>query len=148
MFGRVSLQDYLEALGTERDRRYAEVAAARAEALKIKEEADKVALELARQIQTYKDQQHNGVLETLKERDATYATKVDVESLNERRETAVKALSDRFDIAHQPVVEFMAAQRGGQDRTVWFVGIILALTTILFGALVGMAGLIVVLVTK
>lgn len=39
----------------ERDRRYAEVAEARAEALKIKETADAKALELAAEIQSYKD---------------------------------------------------------------------------------------------
>lgn len=44
-------------VGTERDRRYAEVAEERSKALEIKQIADAKALELAAEIQTYKDQQ-------------------------------------------------------------------------------------------
>lgn len=56
----VSLHDRLREgdrrLNEEQDRRYAEVNAARAEALRIKEDADRRALELAREIQAYKDE--------------------------------------------------------------------------------------------
>ena len=43
----------------ERDRRYAEVALEKEKALKVREEADNKALDLARQIQTYKDEKAN-----------------------------------------------------------------------------------------
>jgi hypothetical protein len=43
----------------ERDRRYTEVAKGREEALRIKDEGDKEALRLAREIQVYKDEKAN-----------------------------------------------------------------------------------------
>ena len=63
MSKRVSLLKHLKMLreadkqfALERDRRYAEVAIEREKALEIKNEADKAALALAREIQTYKDE--------------------------------------------------------------------------------------------
>jgi vacuolar-type H+-ATPase subunit H len=80
----IPLREHLDALreadlrfSEERDRRYAEVAEARAEALKIKEEADKVALDLARQIQTYKDEKANELREQINSERGLYVTKAE-----------------------------------------------------------------------
>jgi hypothetical protein len=62
----------------ERDRRYSEVAAAQSSALKIAETAAREALVLARDIQTYKDQVHNGLLMQLKDERQTYASKAEL----------------------------------------------------------------------
>ena len=78
------------ALQAERDRRYTSEREADQRALQIKEEGNQIALVLAREIQTYKDQQHNGVLDQLKEERATYATKAEV----------------------APVITYMAGQQG------------------------------------
>ena len=50
---------------TERDRRYAEVNIEREKALKIKETADLAALQLAREIQSYKDEKANELREQI-----------------------------------------------------------------------------------
>lgn len=69
-----------ERLENERDRRYSEVNIEREKALKIKEEADKVALDLARQIQTYKDEQANELREQINGERGLYASKEDLVS--------------------------------------------------------------------
>jgi vacuolar-type H+-ATPase subunit H len=70
----------------ERDRRYAEVASARAEALRIKQDADTVALDLARQIQTYKDEQANELRSQIESERGGYVTKDQLAAANERKQ--------------------------------------------------------------
>jgi hypothetical protein len=105
----IPLHEHLTALqierdktAAERDRRYTEVKNAEEKALKIKEEADKVALELARQIQTYKDEQHNNLSSQINRERGEYATKADLQ-----------ALTEKMDIAVKPLTEFVARSRGG-----------------------------------
>jgi uncharacterized protein (DUF3084 family) len=107
----VTLQAHLQAIqierekfAEERDRRYTEVKNAEEKALKIKEEADKVALDLARQIQTYKDLVHNGLLDQLTQERGQYSNKGDLVVLSEKMEASLK-----------PLVAFMAGSRGGSD---------------------------------
>ena len=104
----VPLRRHLEALraadaatAAERDRRYAEVAVEREKALRIKETADLAALELARQIQTYKDQQHNGLLQQIDRERARYPTKDDL-----------SAAVDKMQAQIVPLAEYVAAQQG------------------------------------
>lgn len=80
-----TLQVYTEALrladerfNGERDRRYAEVALEREKALKIKETADLAALQLAREIQTYKDEKANQLREQIGSERGMYASKDDL----------------------------------------------------------------------
>lgn len=87
------------ALQAERDRRYAEIAVEREKALKIKEAADLAALQLAREIQSYKDERANQLREQINAERGRYATREDI-----------AALREYFDALHRPVVEFMAAQ--------------------------------------
>ena len=94
----VERQRFLE----ERDRRYAEVAIERENALKIKEVADLAALQLAREIQTYKDEKANELRSQIERERGTYATKEDLNSLSEKFETAIKPLAD-----------FVSGARGG-----------------------------------
>jgi hypothetical protein len=102
----IALQEERDKFMEERDRRYTEVKNAEEKALKIKEEADKVALDLARQIQTYKDEQHNNLAEQINRERGHYATKEDLVSLAEKMEVTVK-----------PLVAFVAGSRGGS--AVW-----------------------------
>ncbi len=85
--GSVTLKEYYdivhdlqEKLQTERDRRYSEVNVEREKALKIKEEADKAALGLAREIQTYKDEKANELREQISSERNLYVTKPELES--------------------------------------------------------------------
>jgi len=94
----------------ERDRRYSEVAEARAEALKIKEGADEQALQLARTAQEYRDQQHNGLLDQLTRERGEY---VSVELYNQRHasiEAEIRLLSER-------VTTFIASSLGRSAGT-------------------------------
>jgi hypothetical protein len=82
----VSLKDHLEALRLadrrfedERDRRYSEVNIEREKALKIKETADLAALQLAREIQTYKDEKANELREQINSERGLYATNKDID---------------------------------------------------------------------
>ena len=112
----ISIREYFEALRRadekyerakekfedERDRRYSEVALEREKALKIKEEADKAALGLAREIQQYKDEKANELREQINSERGLYATKGDVTSAVEKVEASIK-----------PLAEYVTAQQGG-----------------------------------
>ena len=88
-------------LQAERDRRYAEVAEQRDKALKIKEEADKVALDLARQIQTYKDEKANELRSQIERERGSYATQQDL-----------RGLAEKMEATFGPVLTFVATQQG------------------------------------
>jgi preprotein translocase subunit SecF len=84
----VPLKEHLEALraadmrfNEERDRRYAEVNIEREKALKIKETADLSALQLAREIQTYKDEKANELREQINSERGLYATNKDIDPI-------------------------------------------------------------------
>jgi hypothetical protein len=84
----IPLKEHLEALriagrrfDDERDRRYKEVGEEREKALKIKETADMAALQLAREIQTYKDEKANELREQINSERGLYATNRDIEPI-------------------------------------------------------------------
>jgi hypothetical protein len=84
----VPLREHLAALrdadlrfNEERDRRYAEVNIEREKALKIKETADLAALQLAREIQTYKDEKANELREQINSERGLYATNKDIDPI-------------------------------------------------------------------
>jgi len=81
-------------LERERDRRYAEVNVEREKALKIKETADLAALQLAREIQTYKDEKANELREQINSERGLYATKEDLSNTVREIEAAIKPLNE------------------------------------------------------
>lgn len=85
----------------ERDRRYAEVDLEREKALRIKEEADKAALLLAREIQTYKDEKANELREQINSERGLYATHGDL-----------AAAVAKIEITIQPVLDALAVSTG------------------------------------
>ncbi len=85
----------------ERDRRYTEIGIEREKALKIKEEADKAALGLAREIQTYKDEKANELREQINSERGHYASKDDLTSM-----------ADKFDTQLRPILQYMATTTG------------------------------------
>jgi hypothetical protein len=85
----------------EMDRRYTEVSSAKAEALQIKAEGDRRALELAREMQDYRDQMHNGLLNQLKENAGKYATHAELCAAVEKLEAVLK-----------PITTYVASQQG------------------------------------
>jgi hypothetical protein len=104
----VSLREHLAAireadgrLDAERDRRYTEVNIEREKALKIKEEADKAALGLAREIQTYKDEKANELREQINSERGRYVTK-------EELQAAIRELSAKLE----PVAGYVTGMQG------------------------------------
>jgi len=112
----IPYQKHLKALRTadekfqeERDRRYTEVKNAEEKALKIKEEADKVALGLARDIQKYKDEKANELRSQIERERGSYATQSDL-----------KGVVEKFETALSPLRDYITAQQGqqkGADKT-------------------------------
>jgi len=90
-----------EKFDEERDRRYQEINLEREKALKIKETADRDALELARQIQTYKDEKANDLREQINSERGLYATKGDL-----------IAAVGKLEATLSPLVEYIARDRG------------------------------------
>jgi chromosome segregation ATPase len=111
----------------ERDRRYTEVKNAEEKALKIKEEADKTALGLQRDVQTYKDEKANELREQINSERGLYATKEDLTSAIREMNTLIRPLTE-YVSAHQ------GASTGLHDAGIY---IALAIST-----LVGLIGLI------
>ena len=93
--------EWLTQFYAERDRRYAEVAIEREKAIKIKEQADRDALELAREIQKYKDEKANDLREQINRERILYASKTELIAAIEKLEATVK-----------PMMEYVASQQG------------------------------------
>ena len=121
-------------LQAERDRRNTEVAAEREKALRIKEQGDRDALELARSIQSYKDEKANELREQISRERGHYASKDDL-----------RAAIEKIEVTLAPVVSYVATQQGvtggklsQQQMVGWVLGGIVALITII-GAVVAVA---------
>lgn len=116
-----------ERFNQERDRRYSEVNIEREKALKIKEEADKAALGLAREIQQYKDEKANQLREQINSERGTYPTKEEL-AASVREITAMIA----------PLTAFVEGRRGEQqgaaasiNRMLSIIGGLAALSTVI-----------------
>lgn len=126
----VTLRDHLAALreadlrlDSERDRRYSEVNVEREKALKIKEQADRDALELDRQIRSYKDEKANELREQLASERGDYASKQDLAAAISRVESILT-----------PVLAYVAQQQGGskgmRDMYGWIFGAVMLIVAI------------------
>ncbi len=99
-----------ERFEAERDRRYAEVASERGKALQIKETADLAALQLAREIQTYKDEKANELREQISSERGHYASTGDLEA-------QLKTIMAILD----PIRAYVSSQQG-QSRGIGLTG--------------------------
>ena len=114
-----TLHEYSEAIRkvenkflNERDRRYTEVGIEREKALRIKETADLAALELARNDQTYKQQQSDILRDKNLATTGIYATHADVALVAERMGKSISEVAERMEAALTPVVNFMSLSTG------------------------------------
>jgi hypothetical protein len=103
----------------ERDRRYSEVNIEREKALKIKETADLAALQLARDIQIYKDEKANELREQINRERGLYATKEDLQS-------ATREL--RAELT--PVVSYVSGAQGQARGISLTAGSLIAIVTV------------------
>lgn len=113
-------------LAHERDRRYSEVGLEREKALKIKDEADRRALELAREIQALKDEQANRLREQISSERGLYATHLELKSLEEKLEAKLGPLIS------------LAAGIAGRDRGVGLSWQVLVAAILVAGAITAM----------
>jgi hypothetical protein len=126
----VSLREYMEMqmrmqdrFNAERDRRYSEVNTEREKALKIKETADLRALNLADEIQKYKDEKANELRSQIERERGTYATQQDLKGVLEKMEIAIKPLTEF--VAHE------AGRTGGRNDSRLDVGLIVQILAFL-----------------
>jgi hypothetical protein len=112
----------------ERDRRYAEVNVEREKALKIKETADLAALQLAREIQTYKDEKANELREQISRERGLYVS-----------QSELKSTIAEVSATLRPIIDFVAAmqgaRQGGLDQRAllgWAVAIVATIIGIYF----------------
>jgi hypothetical protein len=133
----VPLREYLETihklerrLAKERDRRYAEVGIEKEKALKIKEVADLAALQLAREIQTYKDEKANELREQISRERGLYATKDDLANMNREWQATLK-----------PISEYVSGQRGVQQG-ISLSGSVLVALIVAIAAIASVIGLV------
>ena len=122
------ISELRERYETERDRRYSEVNVEKEKALKIKEEADKAALGLAREIQTYKDEKANELREQINSERGLYASKADLGAAMEKVAAQLK-----------PIAEYVSAERGKSGgvstigtAAVAVISILIALGSLIF----------------
>lgn len=119
-----ALRDSDRRLSDERDRRYAEVALEREKALKIKETADLAALQLAREIQTYKDEKANELRSQIERERGAYVTQPELRGVEATIAAEMK-----------PIKEFVSSQQGRglgiNDARVWLFSAIAAAGTVI-----------------
>jgi len=124
----------------ERDRRYAEVASEREKALKIKEEADKNALLLARDIQTYKDEKANELRSQIERERGSYVTKTELISAVKEIDTKIISAVKEIDTKIAPLLNYVSSQQGQTKgvSTIWAfavggIGILVGIGTVIIG---------------
>ncbi len=106
----------------ERDRRYAEVSLEKEKALKIKDEADKAALGLAREIQMYKDEKANQLREQISSERGSMATKEDL-----------AAITRELTAMIQPLATYVAGMAGEGRKSTSSVANIVAAVSVIYG---------------
>jgi hypothetical protein len=109
----------------ERDRRYSEVSQEREKALKIKEQADRDALALARDIQVYKDEKANELREQINRERVLYAT-----------HDNVNAAVSKLEVTIAPLLQFVSQQQGrstGAKEQWGYIVTIIGLLLVLIG---------------
>ena len=101
----------------ERDKRYSSENELRAMALRIKETADAKALDLASQIQTYKDDKADKTREqSLSERGA-YVTHSDLASVFAKTENQLTSFIEEMKVVLKPVLAHIAEDKGAAIST-------------------------------
>jgi vacuolar-type H+-ATPase subunit H len=114
-----ALRQSEEKFQQERDRRYAEVKSAEEKALRVKEQADRDALGLAREIQSYKDEKANQLREQISSERGIYASKSDL-----------RAEVEKLQATLAPIVAYVSTQQGGsrgmRDMWGWLIAAVMA----------------------
>lgn len=131
---RISLREYMETLregddrlAVERDRRYAEVAAERLRSAEIRHDADQRALDLAREIQAYKDEKANDLRAQIESERGHYVSREEMNGVVEKLDAVIK-----------PLTVYVTAQQGG-PRAITSGMLIAGL-----GAVAGLLGILIV----
>jgi hypothetical protein len=117
-----ALQAAEEKFAAERDRRYSETKVAEEKALQIQKEADRAALALAREIQSYKDEKANQLREQISSERGTFATQQDLSA-------AVRELNALIT----PILDYMRRQQGEAVGASQSIGRLISVVAVLAG---------------
>jgi hypothetical protein len=98
----------------ERDRRYTETNIEREKALKIKETADRDAMALAREAQTYKEQQNDALRDKNLSESGIYATNTSVSKVADDIRTEIARAIGDLAAELKPLILGQTLQRGEQ----------------------------------
>jgi hypothetical protein len=121
-------------LWDERDRRYSEVAAERERALQIKQEADATALELARGIQSYKDEKANALRSQIESERGVYLTREEYDAKHQALANAIAR--NTAEIAEQRTSGITAHRTTSEIRA---LGLAVFMAIVALGTLVALA---------
>lgn len=122
-----------ERLEAERDRRYSEVATEREKALRIKEQADRDALGLARQIQEYKDEKANELRAQIEGERGDYLNRLEYNSAHVSLQNEVKATAEKIEESIKPLAAYVAAQSGPRAITGTTIGAVVVAVVLVLG---------------
>lgn len=111
----VALREDARRFEEERDRRYTEVNIEREKALKIKETADRDAMALARESQTYKEQQSDILRDKNLAESGVYARTADVDASIEKLGLTVTAQIEALLTKIEPFMSGSISQTGQQQ---------------------------------
>ena len=125
-----------EKFQAERDRRYAELAIEREKALGIKEKADLAALQLAREIQSYKDEKANELREQINSERRHYASRDDLAS----------AMA-KIELQLDPLTKFVASQQGRREGITVSASVLVGSITAVVGVMT-MIGFLITYLTR
>ena len=110
----ISLREHLTAIREADDRRYREVNAEREKALRIKELADATALQLAREIQVYKDEKANELRAQIESERGNYITRPEHQVLLGVVSSMERTLSEKLNDATKQIALGAGMGRGMQ----------------------------------
>jgi len=133
-----------ERFNDERDRRYTEVNIEKEKALKIKETADLAALSLARESQTYKEQQNDALRDKNLAESGVYARSTDVDASIEKLGKTFNSQFEALLTKLEPFMNGSIQQRGQQQGSKLVWGLIatgIFLVAAVVGAVVALASI-------
>jgi len=116
----VPLKEHFDALREADDRRYRDVSAEREKALRIKEAADEKALNLARDIQVYKDEKANELRSQIESERGSYASQTQLRAAVEKLELGLKTLDDKIEAIAKQITRGSGIGEGAK-MILWFI---------------------------
>jgi ElaB/YqjD/DUF883 family membrane-anchored ribosome-binding protein len=124
----LALREADKELSKERDLRYSQVDEAREKAVRVKEEAQKEALELARREQEYKDNKASELRDKFGAASGSYVTRDELSDV-------VDTINSNFKTAIDPITKYISEQQGKSHGISMSIGMMVGIITVVSGAI-------------